>query len=895
MVSRRPLLPTDEELLEKRWEMRNSRQPRHDGPSDNSLKHSIAYYSESNLDINQHLKNGPPHENTFGDSTSPRSLSPESDGDEKISLGSLEHDSQLTSASDIECSLAKRRRDWAEKGAAKVVYNAVNPETGETTKQIIKKGIKDFKFGEVIGDGSYSTVMMATAKSSGKKYAVKVLSKAYLIKQKKVKYVNIEKNALQKLNDSKGVIKLFFTFQDEGSLYFLLEYASNGDFLSLIKKYGSLDEDGTRYYGAQIIDVIEYLHKKGIIHRDIKPENILLDKDLKVKLTDFGTAKILEPDEDNKFDLSTRSKSFVGTAEYVSPELLSDNYTDSRCDIWSYACILFQTVAGKPPFKASNEYLTFQKVMKVQYAFTAGFPLVLRDLISRILLKNPGDRLTIEQIKKHVFFKDLDFTDGSIWDTPVPNLQPFKINAKSMQPVPGIKKRIPVTISSKVYATKNATVNNAESNPEEDKQRKTSGKVSSSAASAALSSQNKPIKGKHQKSIYTSKASADSKKSGSTLIGESSKEDLSTLDSNNKNNTSNDVVVIHWSNFMSDNSETIVQENRLGVMLLETKVFESNKDNIIDFMITSYANSQHRRSNVGKLTSNSFDINSHPSVESPHCFERKMPISEITRNDSVVPLGDDYDILSPKPRKDSQPILFMDAIFGFTNLANGLILIKPDSNSHLDYQLCYELKLTNFRSIHLYNGTSIGILVFMAGTKSVLICLERSECAAWYNNLRRTIRLNCASGLLPERKNPQRHEFDDNRPILNDIDSNEEDQPPNDALKAARLANPKVRNGKLTVRTKLKRAPAPATVSPIIHSSGSTFSNQGIGSKAKGLLSFHIGGRKKKNKPVQTGLPSNLVNGLPVYEYDDSSLADQDQITKKNSRMLATGDSLRNR
>ncbi|AGO11142.1 AaceriAFR335Cp [[Ashbya] aceris (nom. inval.)] len=339
----------------------------------------------------------------------------------------------------VDEAYRRRQEEWAERGAAKLMKDVRDPQTGQITRQLIKKGIKDFKFGEALGDGSYSTVVLATCIESGKKYAAKILNKEYLIKQKKVKYVNIEKNTLQRLNSSRvpGVIKLYFTFQDEANLYFLLEYAPNGDFLTVMKKFGTLSEECTKYYGAQILDAINHLHKQGIIHRDVKPENILLDKTMKIKLTDFGTAKLIDrQDENEPYDLNTRSKSFVGTAEYVSPELLNDNYVDSRCDIWAFGCILFQMVAGKPPFKATNEYLTFQKVMRVQYAFTAGFPMILRDLVKQLLVKKPEQRLTIPQIEKHHFFSGINFRNGSVWSNPAPQIAPYKVTAKAMQSVP---------------------------------------------------------------------------------------------------------------------------------------------------------------------------------------------------------------------------------------------------------------------------------------------------------------------------------------------------------------------------------------------------------------------------------------------------------------------------
>lgn len=476
----RPLLPTDErDLNEQLARMHDQASHEHEDHDDVVSGGSLGVRSSSNknmADLIYERKNYHPQvQKALTDtgnfiamySHNSRNVgNGDEEDDETISLGSednVEHsireiqeededeeqrdgtsdDSYATAGLTIDPSLKRRQEEWAQRGAAQIVKETVNPETGAREKKVIRKGIKDFKFGEMVGDGAYSTVMLATAKDSGKKYAVKVLNKEYLIKQKKVKYVNIEKNALQRLNNSRGIVKLFFTFQDESSLYFLLEYAPNGDFLSVMKKYGSLSEECTRYYSAQIIDGIKYLHSRGIIHRDIKPENILLDKDMKVKITDFGTAKILDPKDPSedppKYNLLTRSKSFVGTAEYVSPELLNDSYADARSDIWAFGCIVFQMIAGKPPFKATNEYLTFQKVMKVQYAFTAGFPVVIRDLVKRILLKAPEQRLSIPQIQKHHFFRGMNFEDGSIWTATPPEIMPYKVNAKSMQMVPELK------------------------------------------------------------------------------------------------------------------------------------------------------------------------------------------------------------------------------------------------------------------------------------------------------------------------------------------------------------------------------------------------------------------------------------------------------------------------
>lgn len=195
---------------------------------------------------------------------------------------------------------------------------------------------------------------------------------------------------------------------------------------------GSLDELCTQYYGAQLLDAVEFMHSRGVIHRDLKPENILLDDKMRIKVTDFGTAKLLANEVDqngNKlmtFPKDCRASSFVGTAEYVSPELLADKVQGKGCDIWAFGCIIYQLIAGRPPFKASNEYQTFQKIVKLQYSFPPGFPMSVRDLVKHILVLDPSQRYSINRIKAHPFFEGVNWNRHSIWKQKHPRILPFR-------------------------------------------------------------------------------------------------------------------------------------------------------------------------------------------------------------------------------------------------------------------------------------------------------------------------------------------------------------------------------------------------------------------------------------------------------------------------------------
>ncbi|KAL8807882.1 MAG: hypothetical protein Q9200_004495 [Gallowayella weberi] len=335
-------------------------------------------------------------------------------------------------------------QDWHERGAAMGVRQELDAG-GRPVLRSVKKGFRDFQFGRTLGEGSYSTVMAATDRETGREFAIKVLDKRHIIKEKKVKYVNVEKDTLNRLTEHPGVVRLYYTFQDETSLYFVLDLASNGELLGVLKKLTTFDLDCARFYGGEILDTIDFMHARGVIHRDLKPENVLLDEQMHVKITDFGTAKLLDPLKDAQhtngiaeaaelLDRSEKNKavSFVGTAEYVSPELLRDRKACKASDLWAFGCIIYQLLAGRPPFKAANEYLTFQKILNLDYAFPTGFPDVAKDLVERLLVLEPSGRLTIEHIKNHQFFEGIAWGRG-LWKQKPPKLQSFTPAASAPQ------------------------------------------------------------------------------------------------------------------------------------------------------------------------------------------------------------------------------------------------------------------------------------------------------------------------------------------------------------------------------------------------------------------------------------------------------------------------------
>lgn len=317
-----------------------------------------------------------------------------------------------------------------------------------------RRTASDYQFGNTIGEGSYSTVYSAVDIHNKKTFAIKVLSKRHIVKEDKIKYVNIEKTTLHRLGlQHPGIVQLYYTFQDESSLFFVLDFAEYGELLSIIRKFGSLNETVLNFYMCQIIDSVKFIHLKGIIHRDLKPENILVGYDFNLKITDFGAAKLLgnnnDPSEEridynsvkdvsvdaNHSDNNERKASFVGTAEYVAPELLKYNACGFESDVWALGCILYQFFYGLPPFKGQTEYLTFEKIINVNYSYKPHLPLPpdVTHIINNVLLAEPQQRLSIAQIQSSNWFLHVNWNDSNfIWGRKVPRFEPYDTSNSSL-------------------------------------------------------------------------------------------------------------------------------------------------------------------------------------------------------------------------------------------------------------------------------------------------------------------------------------------------------------------------------------------------------------------------------------------------------------------------------
>lgn len=266
----------------------------------------------------------------------------------------------------------------------------------------------DFNIIKKVGKGSYGSVFLVQNKYSKSYYAMKVMCKEKIKKSDLVENTKIERILLSMLNHP-FIVELHFSFQSSTKLYLVTEYISGGDLFEQQRRVESYREEMIKIYIAELILALEYLHKNNCIYRDLKPENILICNDGHIKLVDFNLSKLFLSNE-NIFD--NKAESLCGTADYMAPEILTENKYDFTVDFYSLGILMYNLYKGYTPLNCKKNHLDISNKKQEVYYDDKTFSKEAKSLISSLIEFNPKKRIGktgIKEIKDHVYFKDIDF------------------------------------------------------------------------------------------------------------------------------------------------------------------------------------------------------------------------------------------------------------------------------------------------------------------------------------------------------------------------------------------------------------------------------------------------------------------------------------------------------
>ncbi|KAH6917680.1 AGC/NDR protein kinase [Coprinopsis sp. MPI-PUGE-AT-0042] len=326
-------------------------------------------------------------------------------------------------------------------------------------KRRTKLKVNQFHIIAQVGQGGYGEVYLARKQDSGEVCALKKMRKRTLFKMDEIRHVLVERDILT-ATKTPWLVRLLYAFQDPEHVYLAMEYVPGGDFRTLLNNSGVLKEEHARFYISEMFAAVDELHKLGYIHRDLKPENFLVDGTGHVKLTDFGLAtgalnpkrieslKIkLDNVKDNaiihRSTIERRSiyrsirnadaryaDSIVGSPDYMAPEVLRGRSYTLAVDYWSLGCILFEFLAGFPPFSGSTPEETWtnlknwQKVLRrPEYDRPEDLIFNLSDVawdaVTRFIASSHTRFSHMSEVKDHPFF------EGTRWETLRSTRAPF--------------------------------------------------------------------------------------------------------------------------------------------------------------------------------------------------------------------------------------------------------------------------------------------------------------------------------------------------------------------------------------------------------------------------------------------------------------------------------------
>ncbi|XP_071960952.1 protein kinase C delta type-like [Antedon mediterranea] len=281
--------------------------------------------------------------------------------------------------------------------------------------------IEEFHLMKVLGKGSFGKVMLAQLKGSQKYFAIKALKKDVVLEDDDIECTMVERQVLGLAWHHPFLTHLFCTFQSKDHLFFVMEYLNGGDLMFHIQQSLKFDEKRARFYGAEIICGLQFLHQRGIIYRDLKLDNVLLDKDGHIKIADFGMCK-------QNIAGDMKATTFCGTPDYIAPEILRGHKYGSSVDWWSFGVLLYEMLIGQSPFHGDDEDQLFDSILHDLPYYPKWLSEDALKCISKLLDRDPTQRLGIkEPIRNHVFFRSMDF--GRLEKREIP--PPFKPKIKS--------------------------------------------------------------------------------------------------------------------------------------------------------------------------------------------------------------------------------------------------------------------------------------------------------------------------------------------------------------------------------------------------------------------------------------------------------------------------------
>ena len=296
-------------------------------------------------------------------------------------------------------------------------------------------GPNDFELLRVVGQGAFGKVFQVRKRDTCEVFAMKVMRKDRILERRHGEYVKAERDALTAVVHP-YIVTLRYSFQTPTKLYLVLDFINGGHLFFQLYRAGTFDEPLARLYTAELVLAVTHLHSLGFVHRDLKPENVLLDAQGHVRVTDFGLAKGNMSDADDQ-----RTNSFIGTMEYMAPEVIAGRGHGKAVDWWSVGVLLYEMLCGVPPFRAKSRPALQKLITSAKVKIPGYLSSDAANLLRGLLTKEASKRLGFGpagsgDVMKHGFFKGVNWKKLEAREVP----SPFRPTIRSIESVENFDK-----------------------------------------------------------------------------------------------------------------------------------------------------------------------------------------------------------------------------------------------------------------------------------------------------------------------------------------------------------------------------------------------------------------------------------------------------------------------